>query len=435
MNRKKFLQYTAAAAPFVIAFNSFSCKQRNFFQAFAPEINYRNRILVLIELIGGNDGLNTVIPIDKYNILSNARRDILIPEKKILPLHDSHTFGFHPSLTGLQSLYNDKLVTVIQGVGYPNPEFSHFRGKGIKYTANTEKDEIRTGWLGRYLERDYPNYPKGYPVKPNDGPAAIRIGAVSPKITQFMSQVNKGMEEDISIGFTKIDDFNASASLPESEMMSTTFADTNMDKIRAVSRQIKLYAPIIQDHANRQKNLSKRYPEPNKNPLADQLKTVARLIGSGLNTPVYLVSQGDYDTHADQVDKADTTQGKHASLLKDLSEAISAFEDDLHLMGKQDDVLGMTFSEFGRRIVSGSYGTDHGTSESAILFGTQLKNGIIGNSPELPSQVRSEDNLAMQYDFRSVYKAILGGWFGVPDERIKAIISQGANEKLELFKA
>jgi uncharacterized protein (DUF1501 family) len=435
MKRRDFLKQTAAIAPFLIAFNAFSCRQRNFFQGLAADVNYGKRVLVLVELAGGNDSLNTVIPIDKYSILSVARRDILIPEKKILPLRDSDVFGFHPALTGLQKLYNDKLVSVIQGVGYANPEFSHFRGKGIKYTANTEKDEIRSGWLGRYLQDRYPNYPKGYPMHPTDGPATIRIGSVSPKMTQFLATDNSGLVEDASIGFTNISDFNSSAPIPEGNTMMNSLAGDNINRIRDISRQIKLYAPIIQEYSARQQNLSKLYPKEGKNPLADQLKTVARLIGSGLNTPIYIVSQSDYDTHADQVDKSDTTQGKHAVLLTNLSEAITAFQDDLHLMGKQDDVLGMTFSEFGRRIVCGSYGTDHGTSESTILFGTQLKNGIIGESPELPSKVTFEDNLPIQYDFRTVYKAVLSGWLGVPAEKVKKIINQGPEEKLELFKA
>jgi uncharacterized protein (DUF1501 family) len=346
LSRRDFIKNAALSAPFVLSFNLMSCRNKAFFQQFDSSINYRNRILVLIELTGGNDGLNTVIPIDKYSILSVARKDILIPEKKILPLNDSDIFGFHPSLVGLQRLYNDKLMTVIHGVGYPDPDFSHFRGRSIKYTANTNKEEIRSGWLGRYLYHNYPNYPLGYPVHANDGPPAIRMGRISPKITQFTPDRIDKTEEDISIGLTNVSDLNVSPVAFDTEMSENSSAEKNLGIIRNVSKQLMLYTPTIKKNLSNQKNLSKLYPEPLKNPLADQLKTVASLIGSGLSTQVYIVTQSDYDTHADQVDRSDTTKGKHSSLLRDLSEAITAFEDDLHLMGKQDDVLGMTFSEF-----------------------------------------------------------------------------------------
>lgn len=428
MKRKHFLQHTAALAPFLIAFNPLAAVQKKFLQYFVPQVSKENRILVLIELVGGNDGLNTVIPIDKYSQLSVARRDILIPENKILPLNDTAVFGLHPSLTGLQNLYNNKLLSLVQGVGYAEAEYSHFRAKAIKYTANTQKEELRSGWLGRYLAEHYPDYPHHYPLHNTDGPPAFRIGSsVSPKTTQ-------GIEEDFSIGIANLTDMSTSAAIPEDNTMGSNPASEKINKIKAVAKQIRQYAPIIEQFAARQQNLSKLYPEPEKNLLADQLKTVARLIGSGINTRVYLVGQTDYDTHADQVDKADTTKGKHAALLRDLSEAITAFQDDLQLMGKQDEVLGMTFSEFGRRIASGSYGTDHGSSETNILFGTQLNHGIIGKSPELPAKITIDDNLPVQFDFRSLYKTILTDWFGVPLQSAKAIINQGPDEKIDLFK-
>ena len=201
MKRRHFIKQTATAAPLIVAFNPLAAASRRFLQSIPiPESN-KDRILVLIELNGGNDGLNTVIPLDKYNILSQARKNILIPENKVLKLNNTDVFGFHPSLTGLQKLYNDKLLTVVHGVGYPNMIFSHFRGLSIKYTANTDKEEIKSGWLGRYLEHGYPGYPKGYPLQQTDGPPALRMGTVTPRITQSAG-------EDFSIGITNISDFN-----------------------------------------------------------------------------------------------------------------------------------------------------------------------------------------------------------------------------------
>ncbi len=429
MNRRNFIKQTAVAAPLIVAFNPLAAASRSFLQNLAISEGNKNRILVLIELNGGNDGLNTVIPIDKYKILSEARRNILIPENKILKLNDTNVFGFHPSLTGLQKLYNDKLVTVIQGVGYPDPVFSHFRGISIKYTADIGAKEIRSGWLGRYLEDGYPHYPNGYPLQQTDGPPAMRIGSVSPKITQ-------GAEEDFSIGIMNIYDFNNFSPAHTDDAMHDNIGGANIAAVRAISKQIELYAPVIQSFSKKQENLSKLYPEPEKNPLADQLKMVAKLIGSGLNTRIYVVNQTGYDTHGEQVVQDDTTRGKHANLLKNLSEAITAFEDDLFLMGKQDDVLGMTFSEFGRRIASSdSLGTDHGTAETVILFGSKLKSGIIGTSPELPDKVTLADNLPVQFDFRSVYASVLTGWFGATEDSVKKIITKGGDQRLDLFKS
>ena len=204
--------------------------------------------------------------------------------------------------------------------------------------------------------------------------------------------------------------------------------------MRAISNQIKLYAPAILSFSKKQDTLSKLYPEPEKNPLADQLKMVAKLIGSGLNTRIYVVNQTGYDTHAEQVDNSDTTKGKHAHLLDQLSQAITAFEDDLQLMGKQDEVLGMTFSEFGRRIASSdSLGTDHGTGETVILFGSKLKSGMVGVSPDLPAKVTLDDNLPLQFDFRALYASVLTGWFGVSEAAVKTIITQGAETRVDLF--
>jgi uncharacterized protein (DUF1501 family) len=427
MNRRLFIKHAAAIAPLIVAFNPYAMAQRGFLQNLIPSDGNNKRKLVLIELTGGNDGLNTVIPIDKYEILSEARRNILIPENKILKLNDTNIFGFHPSMTGLRELYNNRLVSIIQGVGYPDPDLSHFRGIAIKYTANTGKEEIRSGWMGRYLEQEYPQYPKGHSSQMTDGPPAMRFGLVSPKITQ-------GADEDFSIGITNLEDISDLSTLSVEDPVSNNMGGTNINTIRAVSDKIKLYIPAINMFSKKQENLSKLYPEQGKNPLADQLKIIAKLIGSGLSTTIYVAGQSNYDTHGNQVEKSDTTQGVHSNLLKDLSEAITAFEDDLYLMGKQDDVLGMTYSEFGRRIASSdSYGTDHGTSESVILFGTKLKKGIIGSSPDLSSKVNQGDNLPVQFDFRSVYKSVLSDWLGTSEDRIKTIITQGPDEKLDLF--
>jgi uncharacterized protein (DUF1501 family) len=425
MNRRKFLILAGCAVPVVWGSYHFS----PFPRFFASPANYRNRVLVLIQLGGGNDTLNTVIPISKYNILSEARKNILIPERKILKLNDTDSFGFHPSLTGMQRLYNDKKISIVHGVGYPNPDLSHFKGTDIKITANCGAQDSKSGWVGRYLEGEYKNFPKGHPLHQGDGPPCVCVGGVSPKIS-------RGADIDLSVGFSTISDFDLLAPNIQLDAMPNNAGGAHISEIRSLLDQIKLYAPAIKSVAGKQSNRSKLYPEPGKNKLADHLKTVAALIGGDLRSPIYVVSQSDYDTHGDQVEKSDTTKGQHAQLLSDLSEAITAFEDDMHLMGKQDDVLGMTFSEFGRRIKSNeSNGTDHGTAEAVILFGSKLKETMIGTAPELPSRPTSEDNLPLQFDFRALYASVLKGWFGVPEDKLKSIIQEGPSDRLDLFKA
>ena len=416
MNRRYFIKQAALAAPLIVAFNPLAAARKSLLRNFALTGAYNNRVLVLIELTGGNDSLNTVIPVDKYDILSVARKNILIPDNKILKLNDSNIFGFHPSLTGLHQMYNDKLVTLIQGVGvgvgYGFPEFSHFHGINIKHTAHIEKTEIRSGWLGRYLAYKYPNYPKRYPLLNSDGPPAIEMGTVSTRITTGVNDESFGLGIGNFSGLDRLSDLSEDIDTPPDNM-----AGANIAAIRAVSKQIQLYGPIIKSFAGKQENLSKLYPEGEENTIALQLKTVARLIGSGMNTSIYVVNHGSYDNHGDQVDKTDTTKGKHATLLKDLSAAITAFQDDLQLMGVQD-----------------SYGTDHGTAETAILFGSKVKNGIIGKSPDLPAKVTVDDNLASQFDFRSLYGTLLNRWLGVPEETVRTIIDEGSTDRLDLFK-
>lgn len=429
MNRRSFLRNTGSTVPFILGFPSFAVTQGTFLESFLPQGSYSDRVLVLIQLEGGNDTLNTIIPIGQYNILNEVRKNILIPENKILQLNNTNGFGFHPSLTGLQQLYNDKMLSIVHGVGYPNPNFSHFKGTDIKITANIGSDNCVSGWVGRYLEEEYTNYPKGFPRTQNDGPPCVRIGGVSPKASQ-------GKDFDMGIGFNGLSDFDILA--PDFPQPTTVnnMGSQHVTDILSIVKQVKLYAPIIKSAAGRQQNLSKLYPKRNKNKLADQLKLVASMIGGDLRSPIYIVNQSGYDTHGDQVVRTDTTKGVHAQLLSDLSEAITAFEDDLRLMGKLDNVLGMTFSEFGRRIASNeSCGTDHGTVEAVMLFGTKLQNSFVGALPELPLKPGPNDNMVHQLDFRALYASVLKGWFGVSEDNLKAIIPNAPADRLNLFKS
>jgi hypothetical protein len=199
-----------------------------------------------------------------------------------------------------------------------------------------------------------------------------------------------------------------------------TPAGKELAYIRSVSQQTQQYATVIKNAAakvTRQVN----YPTPN--PLADQLKIVARLIAGGLKTRVYMVSYGGFDTHSAQVNSNDTTTGAHANLLKNVSAAIKAFQDDLRMLGSDERVVGMTFSEFGRRVKSNaSTGTDHGSAAPLFLFGKNVMGGVLGDTPILPANATVGDNVPFQYDFRSVYATLLSKWLCVDDKDLQQIM-------------
>jgi len=206
--------------------------------------------------------------------------------------------------------------------------------------------------------------------------------------------------------------------------------------LRLVTQQTNQYADVIKAAATKGKNYSTKYTTPGRNSgLSDQLKIVAKLINGGLKTPVYMVSLGGFDTHSEQVDSNDTSIGSHANLMQQVGDAIAAFQDDLKLMGIQDKVAGMTFSEFGRRIMSNaSDGTDHGAAAPLFVFGTSVQPGIIGSNPTIPSTVTVNDNLPMQYDFRQVYASVLQDWFGLTDTELKVAMGNKDFNTLPIFK-
>jgi hypothetical protein len=203
--------------------------------------------------------------------------------------------------------------------------------------------------------------------------------------------------------------------------------------VRFVARQTQQYADVIKTAANR---VPVQGTYPAGNDLAAQLKIVARLIRGGLKTRVYMVSTGGFDNHASQVNVSDTTLGVHATLLQRLSDGIKAFMDDLKGLGIEDRVVGMTFSEFGRRIKSNSnYGTDHGAAAPMFVFGKAVKPGILGNNPDIPTNAGIADSVPMQYDFRSIYSSLLTDWLCVNSGDLLGIMNNATFQALPLVSA
>lgn len=420
MKRRTFIQNMALASFAPLMLNTLSCN------SLLGQGKPRRRIFVFVQLIGGNDGLNTLIPLTDYSKLVEARPNLYIPENKILPLNNYSTVGLHPSLGGLQDMFDNKLLGFVQGVGYDSPNYSHFRSSDI-YLTGSANDVLYTGWMGRYLETRYKGYPEGFPNKDNPNPPAIKVSDTGTFL--FL-----GNRMDMSMVVDAYADFRE----PEVENNgngASSYVDKQIDSIRQITNQTKKYAATISEGLKSNFQHSDLYPAQGKNPLADKLKTVANLIHSGMETPAYMVDMNGFDTHDYQVDSHDTTKGMHADLLAQVSQAITCFWEDITRMGMDDEVSGVVFSEFGRRIKSNaSSGTDHGSSQPFIFFGKTLTGGVIGENPHIPKNVTVFDNLEKQFDFRTVYSSILKDWYGAPVDTLDGVF-KGDFKSLDIFQA
>ncbi len=427
MKRRDFLATTLPAAailPEVI--NGYSVKAFNvnspLVQALMRGTTLTDHVLVIIQLSGGNDGLNMVIPVGAdYTNYMNARSNVAIPQNRVLSIAGVTGTGIHTAMTGLQTLFTEGKAKVIQAVGYPQPNFSHFRATDIWMSGSNSTQEVYSGWAGRYLNYEYPNFPNGYPNTDAPDPLAIQIGSTTTLTTQGPS-VNMGMSITSATNFYNL--VNGTT-----DPVPNTPAGKELKFIRTVNQQTQKYSTVIKNAANA---VLQQSTYPANNTLGDQLKIVARLIAGGLKTRVYMVSTGGYDTHSVQVNAADTTTGAHATLLQRLSDAIKAFQDDIKFLRVEDRVVGMTYSEFGRRIKSNSStGTDHGAAAPMFLFGSQIDPGMLGRNPTIPASATVNDNIPMQYDFRSIYATLLEKWFCLDKTVVDSLFPPNINNQLQ----
>jgi uncharacterized protein (DUF1501 family) len=404
MKRREFIKNSLALPAIPVMLEGFHLLAYPQSGNSLPADGALDRVMVWIQLSGGNDGINTVIPLDQYNTYLALRSNIAIPSNRALPL--ANGAGLHPAMTGMKTLFDAGKLAVVQGVSYPNPNFSHFRATDIWLTASDYNVYLEDGWLGRYLSDSFPGYPSGYPNSDMPDSPALQIGSTVSLGFQGPSQSMAITIQDPNTFYTLV---SGSSSGGQDEVPPTT-AGQELLFVRQVGDQSMSFAGRVKFAADRAANKSSLYPASGQNSLADQLKIVARLIAGGLRTRTYLVSLGGFDTHSNQVSSADTTTGTHATLLGKLSAAIQAFQDDLELLGCDQRVITMTFSEFGRRPSSNaSLGTDHGTALPVFLAGSNVRGGVYGNTPSLTDL--SGGNLKMQFDFRSVYSATLQQWY------------------------
>ena len=374
----------------------------------ATALSDTDRVLVIVRLDGGNDGLNTVIhhrDDDYYR--ARPTLGISAEQAKLNSLDDDH--GLHPALTGFKQLHDEAGLLTIQGVGYPNPDRSHFRSTDIWMTGSDADEFLTTGWLGRYLDQVNPNFPDTLP----EHPLAIDIGPV-------LSLSLIGRHGGMGIAIRDPREFASLVNLGNQRIDDTSIptpAGYELEFIRQVNRESIQYSDELKLAGERGKNLA-TYPD---SALAGQLSLIARLIDGGMKSRVYLVSQRGYDTHSNQLDR-------HTNLMTDLNDAILAFQRDLAALGHQRRVLGMTVSEFGRRVQeNSSAGTDHGTSAPVFLFGSELQPGLVGSDPDFRT-VDDRGDFFHEYDFRQVYGSVLSQWFQIPENVTSSILPAAGNQ-------
>ena len=356
----------------------------------------KSTILVVVELNGGNDGLNTVIPF-KDPLYAKYRPTLAQPVAQIKKLNDE--LGLHPQLSGLADLYKDGALCVVQGVGYPNPDQSHFRSMDI-WQAGSTAENLTDGWIGRALRR-MPAGPSFHLKSANErAPLALDGAAVR------VPSISSLQDFQLQLAATSGADKQAQQAVIEGSAKPGTGRPGLLDFVQRTASHT--YAS-----SRRLAEIGKNYQPKETYPqtaLANKLKLAAQLIDAEIGARVFYVSLGGFDTHSSQA-------GQHANLMQQLSGAVTAFYKDLAARGHKDRLLVMTFSEFGRRAKeNGSKGTDHGSAAPMFLLGGKVKSGVVGAHPSLEKLPMG--NLQHHTDFRSVYAAVLDGWLGVSSKEV-----------------
>jgi uncharacterized protein (DUF1501 family) len=386
IKRKEFIQVGSLATA--------SLMLPKFLKAFEgrPMVPAGNKVVVIVQLSGGNDGLNTIIPV-RNDLYYKARPRLGIESTKALSITDEA--GLHPSLTGFKELYDDGSLGIINSVGYPNPDRSHFRSMDIWQTASQSNEYLSSGWVGRYLDAQ---------CKGCDKPTqAIEIDDV----------LSLSMKGEHMKGIAVKDPRRLYGTANEKffrDVMKNHAADTGEQPVDYLYKTMSETLSSA-DYIFKQSKLHPTNADYPKTDLGNSMKTIASLIFSDINTKVYYVSLGSFDTHINQ-------EGQQQRLFTQMNDAVAAFVKDLKANNRFNDVLLFTFSEFGRRVSqNASGGTDHGTANNMFLVSGGLKQkGLINPLPDLNDL--NEGDLKHQIDFKNVYATVLNKWLSADDQQI-----------------
>ena len=358
-----------------------------------------DRILVVIQLSGGNDGLNTVVPYED-DIYYRVRPTLALPAGEVLPLSKGSGLALHPRMSAMRELFDEGLMTIVQGVGYPNPNRSHFVSMDIWHAGDTRGNR-GVGWLGKALDDVAPKTRNAFISVGHDAPL-VGHGTQTTPVSFDRPEIFRWIGSDL---YDALED-------PYQRISREQFGGVAAkdDDQAAFVRRTALDAQVASEQVRLAVERGPVTKFPNGE-LSEQLSTVAAMIRSGLPTRVYYVGLGRFDNHAGQA-------GVHGGQLEQFSVAVRAFQQALKATGDDRRVLTVAFSEFGRRVAeNASRGTDHGAAGPMFLFGPMVRPGVVGASPAL-AEVDERGDLKYGVDFRAVYAAVLGGWMKADSSRV-----------------
>ncbi len=358
-----------------------------------------NKKLVVIQLSGGNDGLNTIVPY-RNDIYYKVRPSISIAKDTVLKLNDE--LGFNPALKPLKSLFDAGNMCIINGVGYPNPDKSHFRSMDIWQSASSSSEVISTGWLGRYLDSNCDGCVQPHHAIETDDSLSLALKGAARK--------GMAIKEPAQLSRVANEPFIKNVC---SAVQTNMLTDDNLGYLYKTLIESEQSANYVYSKVKTQKNIA----EFDKEKFSLSMSLISRFILSGLSTKVYYTSIGSFDTHANQNNQQDRLLGQFA-------QGVKSFMDDIEQSSFKDDVLIMVFSEFGRRVAQNAgQGTDHGTASNMFLIGHNLKKqGLYNNPSNLQNLI--DGDLIYDVDFRDVYATVLNKWL---DADAKKIIGNGCN--------
>lgn len=398
LTRRQFIQIGAAAgaASAIVPTFLWGARTVKGSSEGAPAAAPHDRTLVIIQMAGGNDGLNTVIPYGDSNYLA-ARPNLHIDPSTVLQLND--TLGLNPAMAGLKKLWDANQLAIVEGVGYPNPSYSHFDSMAIWQTA-APKGEFTDGWLGRYFKQtgaesnaDFAGIDVGGALAPMFKTSGVTIPVVQNPATYKLALDPR----DVAARLEAWEDMQTAASARQRYLPLIASQAINAQRsTQVLARAVSGYQPAV---------------TYGKDPLSGSLRVLASVIVQEPGTKVGYAMLGGFDTHSNERKTQD-------QLLTTLSDALANFQQDLVAQGKADDVLVVTWTEFGRRVKeNGSQGTDHGDGGSMFVMGNGVKTGIYGDAPDL-SKLDSNGSVQWTTDFRSVYATLLENWLGVDSTSI-----------------
>ncbi len=372
-----------------------------------------DRILVFVRLKGGNDGLNTIVPIYDYGTYSTNRPTVRIDQSDTFSL--SPEFGMPDFMDSLESFWNDGHMKVVHGVGYDDQSLSHFRSSDIWATGTDEDEVLESGFLGRHYEDEYPDFLNNPPSEP----LAIQIGSVGNLM--FTGSDNTSYAFSVADP-EQLYQLAQNGWLHDMGNLPECLYGEQLGFLRAIANNTFNYAGVINEAYTSVAN-SVSYDNTH---LSNQLALVARLIKGGLGTRIYLVTLDGFDTHAEQ-------PNAHQALLTDMANGISSFYADLAASGRDEDVLSMTISEFGRRVTqNASEGTDHGAAAPSMFFGPGLAgSGFIGDHPSL-TNLDNSGNMLSGVDYRQLYASVLENWLCIPAASVDETLLGVTYERLNL---